>query len=224
MGSSGKKVGDRVMTGSYEIISTVPINLEGVADLCQLGIKRKTPTPRDLSLPHVTNLLESAKLIAKGTPKYHEYEGEILGIMSLGRIWEVAIDCYLTKYAVDQGGVYWPDMDMIVDGVIGSLDGVMLRMRNAILSEYVVCETKLRFTANGEIPPSHLAQMRAYCHLASTDLAIYTSGHITARPPDARAIMSVIKFTQESIAETWQGIISTKNYLGSLGLLPKGRE
>lgn len=208
---------------SYEIISTIPINLEEVADLCQLGIKRKPPTPRDYSLPHVTNLLESAKLIAKGTPKYYEFVGEIKGIMSMGRIFEVAVDCYLTKYAVDLGGVYWPDVDMTVDGVIGSLDGVMLRMRNKTLSEFVVCETKLRFTDNSEIPPYHLAQMRAYCRLANTDLAVYTSGHITTRPPDARVIMSVLKFTQESIYETWQGIISTKNYLGSLGLLPKGK-
>ena len=83
-----------------DILHTEPIDLERVADLCVCPPKRRPLAPRDYTKFHVSNLLESASLISKGDNRYHEYEGHPLGIMSLGRIWETAVDCYLIDYAI----------------------------------------------------------------------------------------------------------------------------
>jgi len=199
-----------------EILLDEPIDLERVADLCAIGIKRKPPEPRNYQAWHVSNLLQSARLIAKGDTRYHEYEGEVKGIMSWGRIWETSIDCYLAGYAVNLGGFYQPDVESSKDDVIASLDGVMWLPGWG----WLVCETKLRFTLNREIPLTHLQQIRAYCHLAETDLVCYVSGHLSSRPPTAEASMRIIRLTEQSIQETWQGILNTKEYLFQQGCCP----
>lgn len=204
-----------------EILSKQTIDLEEVADLCAAGITRPPAKPRDHSCFHVSNLLESARLISKGDVRYHEYEGKVRGIMSMGVIWELAIDCYLTNWAKLRNGFYAPDVESQQDGIIASLDGLLgLPSEGNSLLRFV-CETKLRFTQNGEIPLSHIQQMRAYCYTQNTDLALYVVGHISSRPPEATATMTAIQFTRESIQETWDGILSTKKYLEDNGCLPK---
>ena len=201
-----------------EIIFDEPINLEQMADLCAVGIERRPPTQRDYSRWHVTNLLESARMIAKGDNRYHEYEGHPSGIMSFGRIWESAMDCYLANYAVCRDGMYVPDVELVRDGVVASLDGIMLL--STVSSGWMVCETKLRFTQNGEIPVSHLQQVRAYCMLAGVTRVCYVSGHVSSTPPTATARLRVIQLTKQSIRETWDMIVNTKRYLESLGITP----
>lgn len=199
-----------------EIILDEPIDLEKVADLCAIGMKRKPPTPRDFQKWHVSNLLHSGHLIAKGDVRYHEFEGRPNGLMSWGRLWEGCVDYYLTHYAVNLGGFYTPDVESIKDGILGSLDGIMWLPDIG----WMVCETKLRFTLNGEIPLSHLQQVKAYCYLAETDIVCYVSGHIVSNPPTAQARMRIIRLSEQSIQETWQGIVNTKNYLTEQGCCP----
>ncbi len=203
-----------------EILFDGPINLEQVADLCAIGMKRKPPTPRNREAWHVSNLLQSGHLIAKGDVRYHEFVGEPNGLMSWGRLWEFCVDHYLSHYAVNLGGFYVPDVESIRDDILGSLDG-LLWLPDLGLG-WAVCETKLRFTLNREIPLSHLQQVRAYCYLAETDLVCYVSGHITSRPPEAQARMRIIKLTEQSIQETWRGIVNTKEYLIRQGCCPLG--
>lgn len=200
-----------------QIIYTEPIDLEQVADLCAVGMQRRPPTPRDLSKYHVTNLLESAKLITKGQTRYHEYEGHPSGIMSLGRIWESAVDCYLTHYAIRHGGFYLPDMEYERNGIIASLDGLIVLPD--ISDRLMVAETKLRFSVNDEIPLRHLQQVRAYCYLVSTDLVAYVSCHLSSAPPTVEASLKVIRLEQESIDETWAGLVKTKEYLVDCGVV-----
>ena len=201
-----------------EILLDESINLEQVADLCAIGMKRRPPEPRNREAWHVSNLLQSTHLIAKGDVRYHEYEGEPKGIMSLGRLFEMNIDHYLAHYAVNLGGFYSPDVESIKDGVIASLDGIMWLPDLG----WMVCETKLRFTLDKEIPLTHLQQVRAYCHLADTDLVCYVSGHIGSRPPTAEARMRIIRLAKQSIGECWQGIVRTKEYLIEQGCCPTG--
>jgi len=201
-----------------EILYDEMLNLEEVADLCSVGMGGRQPMPRDTTKFHVSNLLQSARLIAKGDTRYHEYEGEVKGIMSLGRIWETSMDCYLTHYAANLGGFYQPDVESIKDGIIASLDGIMWLPDMG----WLVCETKLRFTLNREIPLTHLQQVRAYCHLAETDLVCYVSGHLSSRPPTAEASIRIIRLTEQSIQETWQGILNTKEYLVGQECCPEG--
>jgi len=200
------------------ILVDEPINLEQVADLCAIGMKRRPPEPRNYRAWHVSNLLQSARLVAKGDIQYHEYDGEVRGIMSWGRIWESAVDCYLTDYAVQHGGFYQPDVESIKDDILGSLDGIMFLPGLG----WLVCETKLRFTLNQEIPLTHLQQVRAYCYLAETDLVCYVSGHLSSRPPTADARVRIMRLSEQSIHETWQGIVRTKEYLIRQGCCPEG--
>lgn len=200
-----------------EIIHQESIDLELVADLCAIGIQRGAPKPRDRSVYHVSNLLQSAKLIVKNDIRYHEYEGHPSGIMSMGRIFEAAVDCFLSDYAAKHGGFYTSDVESERDGIIASLDGVIL------LPEYggmMVAETKLRFSQRLDIPFGHVQQISAYCHLMSTDLACYVSGHISSTPPTATAVLRILKLEKQRIAETWQGIVRTKKYLESQGCYP----
>jgi hypothetical protein len=199
-----------------QIIHTEPIDLEQVADLCAIGMKRRPPTPRDLSKFHVTNLLESAKLLTKGQTRYYEFEGHASGIMSLGRIWESAVDCYLTHYATQHYGFYILDIEQEADGIIASLDGLLCLP--GISAGLIVAETKLRFSMSGEIPLRHLQQVRAYCYLAKTNLVAYTSCHISSAPPTAEASLQILRLEQESIDETWAGLVKTKEYLESCGV------
>ncbi len=201
-----------------EVLLQEPIDLEQVADLCAVGIKRPPPTPRDHAHYHVTNLLESAKLIVKGDIRYFEGDS-VSGVMSLGRIWEAAVDCFLTSYAALHGGFYIPDSERIEEGIIASLDGVILLPK--IAPNLMVAETKLRFSLKGDIPLKHIQQVRAYCHFAHTDLVCYVVGRLSSTPPTAQAMMTVLRMTQASIDETWEGILNTKKYLESKGCVPK---
>jgi len=199
-----------------ELLYQKSIDLERVADLCEPGIEREKPEPRDHSAWHVTNLLEASRLITKGKPCYPEGKEAPSGIMSLGRIWETAVDCYLADHVRrEMGGEFMPDVLLEKDDICGSLDGMIFGTE-----EGMVAECKLRFTLNLEIPMNHLRQIRAYCHLADTDTVCYVSGHISTTPPMAQALLRVIRFTQLSIEETWQGILNTKKYLEGLGIGP----
>jgi len=193
------------------------IDLERVADLYEVGVPRGQPVQRDHSLWHVTSLLEAGHLITKGKDIYPAGVDRPSGIMSLGRIWETAVDCFLYDYVESLGGLFTPNVTYTVDGICGSLDGVMVI---PALDWTLVCESKLRFTLNDDIPLSQLQQVRAYCHLAGTALVCFVSGHISTTPPVAQALLRIIRFTPLSILETWQGIQNTKRYLENLGISP----
>lgn len=199
-----------------EILLTEIIDLEKMADLCAIGFERKPPTPRDHDLWHVSNLLKSAKLITKGDVRYHEFEGLPSGIMSMGRIWEASVDCYLDDFARSKDGFYLPDCEKVKDNILGSLDGIIC------LPEFgfMVSESKLRFTLNPEIPMDHLQQVRAYCYLSDTDTVCYTSGHISSAPPTMQATIQILRFTKQAIRETWEGIVNTRAYLLKCGCHP----
>ena len=211
-----------------DILLDEPIDLELVADLCQVGIKHRPVEPRNTKRWHVSNLLQSGHLIAKGDVRYHEFVGQPNGLMSWGRLWENCVDHFLTRYGANLGGLYVPDVESVKDGVLGSLDGLLWLPAGVLApshaASWMVCETKLRFSLSSEIPLPHLQQVRAYCRLAETDTVCYISGHIISNPPTAQARMRIIKFTEQSIQETWQGIVNTKNYLIEQGCCPKGVE
>lgn len=202
-----------------EILLDEVVDLEYLADLCACGLpQRSPPEPRDRSVWHVTNLIDSARLVSRGENCYWE-GSDPNGIMSMGRIWEACIDLYLADYADRRGGLYSPDLVLDEDGIVASLDGILFT--NDFGS--AVTETKLRFTMNPEIPMKHLQQVRAYCHLAKTDLVYYVSGHLSSAPPMASARMRVIRLTKQSIEETWEMIVNTKDYLVECGVRPNGK-
>jgi hypothetical protein len=201
-----------------EIIHQEAIDLEEVVRLCRTGIKRDQPKERDKSRWHVSNLLNAGREIVRGNVVYPEYNGAVKGIMSFGSLWELMVDCFLSDYAAKQSGFYSPDVECVRDDIIASLDGVVFLPDFGMM----VAETKLRFTQGRDIPFSHIQQISAYCHLMSTDLVCYVSGHVSSTPPTVTAALRVLRLEKQRIAETWQGICSTKKYLESQGCVPTG--
>lgn len=201
-----------------EVVHQEYIDLEHMADLCDVAFEREPPGGRDHSIWHVTNLLASARLIVKGGNSYYVGNGPPSGIMSLGRIWESAVDHLLADYAKCRGGVFVPDIICARDDISGSLDGIMFLPTDT--GSPLVCETKLRFTMSEEIPFTHCQQIRAYCHLAYTDLACLVSGHVSSAPPMFSALLRILHFTRSSIQEAWQSLVNTKLYLERLGQGP----
>ena len=194
-----------------EEMNVAEVDLEEVAEVLD-----PTTTPRDISAWHVSNLLESARLITKGDVRYHEYEGAPLGIMSMGRIWEHAADAYMSQWAKDRGGLYIPNVTCIGDDVVCSLDGLV-----RLPAVWHVVEIKLRFTASTDIPLKHRQQVMAYCHAACVDSALYVDLHVTSGPPTASAFIRRLSFTKQEIAENWQMIVSTKQFLEAQGCSPQ---
>lgn len=206
-----------------EILHQQSVSLEQVADLCEVGIQRNQPEPRNERLWHVTNLLKASHSIVKGKPEYSSGgPASMPSIAALGRIWETAIDCYMQHFAEELDGVFVPDVTYAEDGVCGSLDGVLSLAGQWSAMSPMVHECKLRFSLNMDIPLEHLRQIRAYCHLAGTNLVCYVSGHLSTRPPLVQATLRIVRLTQQSVDETWQGIVNTKKYLESLGIGPRG--
>ena len=203
-----------------EILYQKSIDLERVADLCEMGIQRDPPQPRSIALWHVSSLLKAGKSIVKGKVEYSDSgPASMPSIAALGRIWETTMDCYMYDYAKELGGYFQPDVVLDEDGICGSLDGLLLGAEDGM-----VYECKLRFTLNREIPLDHLRQIRAYCHLAGVDTVCYVSGHLSSAPPMIQATMRWLRLTKASIEENWQGIVNTKKYLESQGISPMGSD
>lgn len=204
-----------------EILYQHSIDLDRVADLCEVGIHRDPPQPRDASLWHVSSLLKAGKSIIKGKVEYSDSgPASMPSIAAFGRIWETAMDCYMTDYAKRElDGYFQPDVILDEDGICGSLDGLLLGAEDGM-----VYECKLRFTLNQDIPLDHLRQIRAYCHLAGLDTVCYVSGHLSSAPPVIQATMRWLRLTKMSIEENWQGLVNTKKYLESQGIRPDSVE
>ena len=203
-----------------EIIHQQSIDLERVADLCEIGIERQVPEPRSDKLWHVSSLLKASKSIIKGKVEYSDSgPASMPSIAAMGRIWETAMDCYMQRHMEERGGSFVSDVVLSEDGICGSLDGAVDDPTWPTLAVY---ECKLRFTLNMDIPLDHLRQIRAYCHLLDTTLVYYASGHLSSAPPMIQATLRIIRFTQQSIEENWEGIVNTKKYLESLGITPEG--
>lgn len=200
-----------------EVLLREPIDLEEVAECLAAGGVSRPPTPaRDRSAWHVSNLIESARLITRGNSSYHEYRGAPSGIMSMGRIWESAVDAYLSRWAGHHGGFFIPDQEGEADGIVGSLDGRMFLAERG----WLVCEAKLRFSLGEDIPFKHLQQMRAYCYLSGTNQACYVSGHLSSTPPTARAVLMLLRFTEGSITDNWRMLVETRRHLEAHGCGP----
>lgn len=205
------------------ILLDTPIDLSRIADLCAVGMKRPPVGKRDKSHWHVTSLWHASRRIAKGDISYTDDQPVpdfIRSVGHLGRIWESAVDCYLDDYMRNLGGFYLPDVEHLEDDIVASLDGFAWVPD----LEWMVCETKLRFSLTDVIPLDHLQQVRCYCHVADTDLVCYVSGHVISNPPTAKARMRIFRLEKKTIEEAWQGIVNTKNYLLSSGITPDGKE
>jgi hypothetical protein len=197
--------------------------MEQIADLLERGTLSSRQAaltvspPRDHSKWHVSNLLKAADDISRGRDQnLYASGGSPNGIMSMGRIWESVVDVWLRDFAAVNSGNYVPNVTLECDDIVASLDG-MLYLPTVGMA---VSETKLRFTVNREIPSRHLQQIKCYCHCLETRLVQMVVGHITSNPPAVTARLITLSLTAQEIAETWQMVLKTKEYLQRLGVVP----
>jgi len=157
--------------------------------------------PRDHTKPHVSDLIQIAK----------PYTGpHFEGLGDLGLLWELALRPWVADYAIKNG--YWFLPGTIVqerDGILGSLDGLMIGNPDGQDGVVVVVDTKMRFSKK-EMDFSVRSQMKAYCHMVGATTAILPVGRMLARPLSFSAELIIMTFTDIEIEENWRMLMAAK--------------
>jgi len=169
------------------------------------------PAHRDLSLPHVSDLIRVAMM--NGDDGIDE---RVEGIMAAGRIWEWAVRADVRRMCRNEGFVYMSPFSLTIDGVIGSLDGGAYRVDSGSLTPAAVLETKLRFSKPFDDIRNYrryMLQDKAYCHMLGVEDVWMPILHIGNRPPMAEYWWYKIKFTQIELEENWRMLVSLKGEL-----------
>ena len=199
-------------------LETVRIHPEEVADL----IDPRTHE-RDLSKHHVTDLISRAQTGKDPGPMPESVKDS--GILALGRIWEYAARPLMDKLADREGLKVWYPGPMEADGIVGSLDGVVMDLTGPAPVAVRILETKLRFSTRQEDPRDnwkYMHQQRSYCHLWSASgiggpvrQSWMPVAHISNSPPGFQLRLHTITFSEKEIAETWQMEKNTRDYVDS---------
>jgi len=165
------------------------------------------PPPRDLSKPHVSDLIYKAMMQESDI-----VDQRVEGIMALGRIWEWVVRPDVERVVKEEGLIYVRPFTMECDGVIGSLDGAAYNGSTPV----AVLETKLRFSKSfGDIRDyrRYMLQDKAYCHILKCSEAWMPVLHVGNRPPMAEYWWYRLRFTEVEIEENWRMLMNMKGEL-----------
>lgn len=163
---------------------------------------------------HVSDLIAEMDVIGKVKRARGRDDDEESGLMSLGRIWEVAARQWLDQYSRGLGLVFTPSVKLEKDGIIGNLDGTI----GSELGTVAVAEIKLTTTKDPS-PESKwkwITQVRSYCYMDPHQplcawflvLQIPRTGS-----PDAVFNFYTHTFTYQELAENWQMLLNMRDYL-----------
>ena len=135
------------------------VSLNDVADLAD------PPLPRDNSRLHVSTLVNrAAKLTGNTWYEDEEPSPEGWNIMALGRIWEWASRPTIIDRARAEGLEFTPQVVREVDGIVGSLDGVL---SSPLAPDHIVAvvEAKSRHSSPSDPRDNwrYMVQSMAYC-------------------------------------------------------------
>jgi len=164
------------------------------------------PPPRDLSKPHVSDLINKAMM------EDSNIDERVEGIMALGRIWEWVVRSDVKKKVKEAGLIYVTMGPMECDGVIGSLDGAAYNGPVPV----AVLETKLRFSSPFKDIRDYrryMLQIKAYCHILKVTEVWMLILHVGNRPPMAEYWWYKLKFTEVEVEENWRMLINLKGEL-----------
>ncbi len=185
-------------------ITSEPISIDNVIQSLQSMMPAAYTTPerpRDNTKPHVSDLIRIAK----------PYTGpHFEGLAELGLLWELALRPWIADYAVKNG--YWFLPGTIVrerDGILGSLDGMLIGNPDGQNGLVVVVDTKMRFSKK-EMDFSVRCQMKAYCHMTGAHTAILPVGRMISRPLSFSIELITMTFPEIEIEENWRMLMSAK--------------
>ena len=178
----------------------IEVNLNEAADLAD------PPEPRDNSKLHVSTLVNRAAKLT-GNPWYEDKEPSPEGwnIMALGRIWEWASRPTVEAKAREMGLEFHPQVVKEVDGIVGSLDGV-LSPSPAPAHTVAVVECKSRHSSPGDPRDNwrYMAQSMAYCYMSGCTTLWMPVLYLPRRgPPDSPFHLYQIEFQPHEIVENW---------------------
>jgi len=166
------------------------------------------PVVRDLSKPHVSDLISKAMMQGNNI----NIDLRVEGIMALGRIWEWVVRGDVERRVRSEGLIYVKPFSMECDGVIGSLDGAAYDGPSPV----AVLETKLRFTKAFEDIRDYrryMLQDKAYCHLLGVTEVWMPILHVGNRPPMAEYWWYKLRFEEVEVEENWRMLMNMKGEL-----------
>lgn len=172
---------------------------------------------------HVTDLYYAAQAISKG--KLTEFVHEKLnvpwvddsGMASWGRMWEGAVRSWLYDRCDSMGLHFYESQEAYESGIIANLDGLVYSSTHDV----AVVEMKATTTAdtNPLTKPNWMCQTKAYCHMIGVTQVWFLVLHMPRKSaPTAKVYQHIVTFEDWEIAENWQMLISTKEYLESKGI------
>jgi len=185
------------------------LNLDFVADLAD------PPGYRDESVVHVSDLVSRAATLV-GLPSYSSETTEAQrNIMALGRLWEAMVRPTVKELAESEGLQFCPKEPRVMNGVVGSLDGTLIKKGEPASRTYAVVETKSRWTDSGDPRDNFrwMAQVKAYCWMSMCTRAWMPVLYLPRRgPPNAEFVLHKLEFLPHELAENWQMLIGAGRY------------
>ena len=158
-----------------------------------------------------------------------DLDEKVPGILDMGRVWEAVSIRALDAWACKRGMIVQkPDRGLCVDGVWMTIDGILQTTAahdeiESMDHPLAVVECKLRFTQIDDVRSSKawekwMRQVKSYCYGLGVRTAWVVVGSVTSRPPSAKSKIEIVTFTETELAENWQLIMNTKEYLERIGI------
>lgn len=183
-------------------------------DLAEVASDFDPPSERDETKIHMSEcrdaLLETLKIQSARNAE-EELPQWVKNLGSFGLIWERVLQTTMIKKAHEQDLLFRPGtISLEMDGIIGSLDGLLYPMKGKGPS--AVWENKTRWH-HDEIPidnDKYMIQAKAYCWMAGVTQVWFPVLNIASRPPDMRQWLHIIEFSVQELMENWKSLLAVK--------------
>lgn len=198
-------------------IQSTQLDLQVVADTFS------PPHHRNESKVHVSELRDALlETLGKGQKKDEdELPQWVKNLGNFGIIWEKVLWDVAECEAIERGLTFrhQPAIVIEVDGIIGSLDGLLIKERYVNGSfnmvdtiPVAVWECKTRWKAQ-ELPTEndkYMIQAKAYCWMVGVTQCWFPVLNLGGRPPDMTQWLHIVDFTAIELMENWKALLNMK--------------
>jgi hypothetical protein len=170
---------------------------------------------RDETRPHVSDLI--SKVLRENREPFDDLPEQVHNMMAMGRIWEAVVRLDVARAALDEGILVGGARVLEVDGIIGSLDGVLLEYQGHGEDVPVgLIEMKLKFSKAADPTENkrYMYQVKAYCWMLGVEYAWMPILALSARPPNAEYYIYKIGFSKLELEENWKMLVNMRDYDG----------